>query len=76
MLLGGSDSCGLRWIFENCQDQQKANAENVCRLADFQKSLTNCVKEFITNMDEKFFLFETELAASNTIQFEMAATQK
>ena len=38
---GGSDSCGLRGIFGNCQDQSKANAENIHRLVDFQNSLTN-----------------------------------
>ena len=75
LAVGGSASCGLRGIFGNCQDQSKANAENVRRLADFQNSLTDYITEFITNTDEKFFLVENELAALNAIQSEMAATQ-
>ena len=75
LAIGGSNSCGLRGIFGNCQDQSKANAENVHRLADFQNSLTDYVTEFITNTDEKFFLVENNLAALNAIQSEMASTQ-
>ena len=75
LAVGSSDSCGLRGIFGNCQDQSKANAEIIRRLADFQNSLTDYVTEFITNTDEKFFLVENELAALNAIQSEMAATQ-
>ena len=75
LAVGSSDSCGLRGIFGNCQDHSKANAENIRRLSDFQKSFTDYVTEFITNTDEKFFLVENELAALNAIQSEMAATQ-
>ena len=75
LAVGSSDSCGLRGFFGNCQDQLKANAENIRCLADFQKSLSDYVTEFITNTDEKFFLVENELAALNAIQSEMAATQ-
>ena len=39
LAVGGSASCGLRGIFGNCQDQSKANAENIRRLADFQNSM-------------------------------------
>ena len=75
LAVGSSDSCGIRGFFGNCQDQSKANAENVRRLADFQNSLTDYVTEFITNTDEKLFLVENELAALNAIQSEMAAIQ-
>ena len=75
LAVGSSDSCGSRVIFGNCQDQSKANAENIHRLADFQNSLTDYVTEFIANIDEKFFLVENELAALNAIQSEMAATE-
>ena len=54
LTVGGSDSCGLRGIFGNCQDQPKANAENVRRPAGFQNSLTDYVTELMTNTDEKF----------------------
>ena len=51
LAVGGSDSCDLRGNFVNCQDQSKANAEKVRRLADFQNTLTDYVTEFITNTD-------------------------
>ena len=65
----------MRGIFGNFQDQSKANAENIRRLADIQNSLTEYVTEFITQTDEKFFLVDNELAALNAIQSAMAATQ-
>ena len=74
LAVGSSNSCGLRGIFGDCQDQSKANAENI-RLDDFQNSLTDYVTEFITLTDEKIFLVENELATLNAIQSEMAATQ-
>ena len=75
LAVGGSASCGLRGIFGNCQDRSKANAENVCRLADFQNSLTDDVIEFTTHTVEKFFFVENELAALNAVQLEMAPIQ-
>ena len=36
LALGGSDSRGLRGIFGNCQDQSKAKADNIRRLAVFK----------------------------------------
>ena len=74
LALGCSDSRGLRGIFGNCQDQSKANAENI-RLSGFQNILTDYVTEFTTHTDEKLFLVENELAALNTIHSEMATTQ-
>ena len=62
-------------FFGNCPDQSKANAEHVRRLADFQDSRTDYVTEFMTDMDEKFFLVENESAVLNAIQSEMTATQ-
>ena len=53
-----ADSCAVRVIFGICQDQSKANAENVRRLADSQYSLTDYVAEFLNNTDEMFFLLE------------------
>ena len=75
LAVGSSDSCGLRGIFGNCQDQSKANAENIRRLADFQNSLTGYVTEFITHTNEKFFLVENGLAALTAILSELAPTQ-
>ena len=75
LALGSSDGCGLRGIFGNCQDQSKANAENIRRLSEFQDSLTAYVTEFTTDSNKKFYLVENELAALNAIQKEMAETQ-
>ena len=75
LAVGSSDSCGLRGIFGNCQDQSKANAESIRRLAEFQISLTDYVTKFITHTDKNFFLVEKDLAALNAIQSEMAAAQ-
>ena len=76
LAVGSFHSCGLRGILRNCQDQSKANAESVRRLADFQSSFTDYVTQFMTNTDENFSLVENELAALIAIQSEMAATQE
>ena len=75
LAVGDSDSCRSLVIFASCQDQSKANAENVRRFADFQKSLCDYTLENMTHMAEKNFHVENELAALNAIQSEMAATQ-
>ena len=38
--MGSSNSCVLRGIFGGCQDEAKANAENI-RVLDFQGSRTS-----------------------------------
>ena len=73
--LGSSDGCGIRGIFGSCQDQPKANADNIRRLSDFQDVLTQFVSEFTAVTDNRFFLVENELAALYSIQKEMAETQ-
>ena len=73
--LGSSGSCGLQGIFGTCQDQSKANAENIRRLSDFQDILSQYVTEFSSSTENKFFLIENELAAINEIQADMTATQ-
>ena len=44
--------------FRKCQDQPKADAENVRRLEYFQNPLTDYVTDFIINNDEKFCYVE------------------
>ena len=73
--LGSSDSCGLQGIFGSCQDDAKANTENIRKLSDFQDVLTQYVIEFTTSTDEKFFMVEDELAALHDIQRELVDTQ-
>ena len=64
--LGSSCSCGLQGIFGTCQDQSKANAENIRRLSDFQDILSQYVTEFSSSTENKFFLIENELPLSTT----------
>ena len=73
--LGGSDSCGLQGVFGSCQDDAKANAENIRKLSDFQDVLTQYVTEFTTSTDKNFFMVENELAALHDIQRELVDTQ-
>ena len=73
--MGSSTSCGLRGFFGGCQDEVKANDENIRRLSDFQDVLIQFVTEFSTNTDKKLFLFRNELAALNAIQAEIESTQ-
>ena len=53
--LGSSDSCGLQVIFGSCQDDAKANAENIRKISEFQDVLTQYVTEFTTSTDKKIF---------------------
>ena len=75
LALGSSGSCGLQGIFGTCQDQSKANAENIRRLSEFQDVLSQYVTEFSRSTESKFFLIANELAAINEIQAAMIATQ-
>ena len=52
--LGSSDSCGLQGIFGSCQDDAKANAENIRKLSDFQEVSTQYVTEFTTSTEKTF----------------------
>ena len=75
LAVGSSDSCGLQGIFGSCQDDAKANAENIRKISDFQDVLTQYVTEFTTSTDKKFFMVENELAALHEIQKELVETQ-
>ena len=68
-------SSSVQGIFGSCQDDAKANAENIRKLSDFQDVLTQYVTEFTTSTDKKFFMVENELAALHDIQRELVATQ-
>ena len=75
LAVGASDSCGLRGIFGNFQDQSKADAENIHRWAGFQDPLTTYATKFTTYSNEKFYLVENELAGSNTSQAGISETR-
>ena len=55
LAVNASDSCALRGILGNFQDQSKANVENIHRWADFHDPLRTYVTEF-TYKNEKFYL--------------------
>ena len=73
--LSSSDSCGLQGVFGSCQDDAKANAENIRKLSDFQDVLTQYVTEFTSPTDKVFFMVEKEMAALHDIQRELVDTQ-
>ena len=43
--MGNSNDCGLSGVFGTCQDEAKKNGENIDRLHDFSKRLTDYVQE-------------------------------
>ena len=75
LAVSGSDSCDLRRIFGNCQDQSQTDAKKARRFADFQNFFPDSFTDLVTNTDKKFFV-ENELAAPKANKYEMATTQK
>ena len=59
-VVGTSSECKLPVFLTiaRIQNQPKANAENICRLSDFQDSLLAYVTEFHNFVDEKVHLAE------------------
>ncbi len=73
--MGNSNNCGLSGIFGTCQDDAKKNAENIERLHDFSKRLTDYVQEIQSESNSKFFQISNELAEITKIQREMRDNQ-
>ena len=68
IMMGNSDSCGIMGIFGSCQDQARANAENIEALEEYSMALTDYVAEVETSSNEKFFAISNELAEIKNIQ--------
>ena len=75
MAIGSSDSCGLQGNFVSCQDDAKANAENIRKLSGFRDFLTQYVTNIYNIYEQKIFMVEKELAALHDIQWELVITQ-
>ena len=71
----GSGSCGITGIFGSCHDHAKTNAANIQKLADFTEALTEDVFKLRTEVNEKFFMVTSELAAIKSVQKEMIEVQ-
>ena len=71
----GGGSCGITGIFGSCHDKSKTNAENIQKLADFTEALTEDVFKLRNELNDKFFMVTSELAAIKTVQKEMLEVQ-
>ena len=71
----GSVSCGITGIFGSCHDRAMTNAANIEKLADFTEALTGDVFKLRTEVNEKFFMVTSELAAIKSVQKEMIEVQ-
>ena len=71
----GSGSCGITGFFGSCHDHAKTNAENIEKLADFTEALTEDVFKLRTEVNEKFFMVTSELAAIKSVQKVMIEVQ-
>ena len=71
----GGRSCGIIGIFGSCHDKSKRNAENIQRLADFTEALTEVVFKLRNEVNDKFFMVTSELAATESVQKEILEVQ-
>ena len=71
----GGGSCGIKGFFGFCHDKSKTNAENIQKLADFTEALTEDVFKLRNEVNEKFFMVMSELAAIKSVQKEMLEVQ-
>ena len=62
--------CGIKGNSGSWHDKSKGNAENIQKLADFTEALTEDVFKLRNDMNDKFFLVTSELAAIKSIQKE------
>ena len=67
----GAGHCGLTEIFGSCQERAKQNAANIKQIAKFNESLAEDVFKVRSDVNDKFFLGTTELAAPKYVQKEM-----
>ena len=63
----GGGSCGIKGIFGSCHDKSKRNAENFQKLADCTEAFTEHVFKLRNEVNDKFFMVPSELAAVKTV---------
>ena len=71
----GAGDCGVREIFGSCQERAKQNAANIEQIATFTESLAEDVFKLRSDVNDKFFMVTTELAALKSVQKEMLEIQ-
>ena len=71
----GGRSCGIKGIVGSCHDKSEINAENKPKLADFTEALTDDVFKLENEVNDKFFMVTSELAAIKSVQKEMLEVQ-
>ena len=71
----GGGSCGIKGIFGSCHDKSNTNAENIQKLANFTEALTEDVFTLRNEVNDKFFMVTSELAATKTVQKEKLEVQ-
>ena len=71
----GTRECGIRGIFGSCQERAKQNAANIEQMAELTESLAEDVFKLRSDVNDKFFMVTTELAALKSVQNEMLAIQ-
>ena len=64
----GTGECGLRGIFGSCQEHAIQNAANMEKLSEFTEFLAEDVSKLRNEVNEKFFMVTTEIAAIKTVQ--------
>ena len=71
----GGGSCGIKGFFGSCHDKSKTNAEDIQKLAHFTEALTEDVFLLRNEVNDKFFMVTSELAAIKSVQKEMLEVQ-
>ena len=71
----GGGSCGIKRNFVSCHDKSKTNAENIQKLADFTEASTEDVFKLRNEVNDKFLMVTSELAAIKCVQKEMLDVQ-
>ena len=75
IMMGNAGGCGVTGIFGSCQDQAKANANNIEQLTMYTEAITQYVTQIKEETNDKFFMVSNELAEIREIQRQMSETQ-
>ena len=75
IVMGSAGGCGATGIFGSCQDEAKANAQNIEQLNIYTEALTEYVVQIKEETNDKFFMISNELADIRATQKQMSETQ-
>ena len=71
----GSNNCGIRGVLQSCYDRAKQIAARTEHLADVTESPAQDILKSRSDVNDKFFMFTTGLAALKTVQEEILDIQ-